>query len=105
MGLGTASGGFRIIQTMGFRLTHLKPVQGFAAELSASSVILTASFLGMPISSTHLIAGGVMGVGSAKKFSAVNWALTNQLVLAWILTIPGAAFVSALFYYVFSTYF
>jgi PiT family inorganic phosphate transporter len=98
MGLGTASGGFRIIKTMGFSITKIDPVQGFAAEASASAVILAASFLGMPISSTHMIAGSITGVGSAKGFSAVRWHIPQRLVLAWILTLPGSAVVSALAY-------
>lgn len=95
MALGTATGGFRIIKTMGFEITELKPIQGFAAEASASVVILLASFLGMPISSTHMIAGSITGVGSARGAHAVQWATAKKLVWAWILTIPGAALASA----------
>jgi PiT family inorganic phosphate transporter len=94
MGLGTAFGGFRIIRTMGYKITPLKPMQGFAAETSASVVILTASFLGMPVSSTHMIVGSITGVGSAKGLKAVRWETFEKLALAWILTLPGAAFVS-----------
>ncbi len=96
MGLGTASGGFRIIHTMGYSITKLEPVQGFAAETAASCVILAASFLGMPISSTHMIAGSITGVGSAKGHKAVHWGIYKKLMLAWVLTLPGAALVSAL---------
>ena len=95
MGLGTATGGFRIIQTMGFEITELKPVQGFAAEASASLVILVASFLGMPLSSTHIIVGGITGVGAARGSRFVQWKTTKKLVWAWIMTIPGAALASA----------
>lgn len=95
MGLGTASGGLRIIRTVGFEITKLEPFQGFAAETSASCVILTASFLGMPVSSTHMIVGGVTGVGAAKGASKVRWRIASKLVLAWIFTIPGAAAVAA----------
>jgi len=99
MGLGTASGGFRIIRTMGFSITKIEPVQGFAAETSASAVILAASFLGMPISSTHMIAGSITGVGSAKSLSAVRWGVPQKLVLAWFLTLPGAGLVGAFAYW------
>lgn len=95
MGLGTATGGFRIIKTMAFDITKIEPVQGFAAEASASLVILTASFLGMPVSSTHMIAGSIAGVGTAKHRTAVDWKTPKKLVLAWLLTLPGAALVGA----------
>ncbi|MGB7977927.1 MAG: inorganic phosphate transporter [Chlamydiales bacterium] len=96
MGLGTASGGFRIINTMAFSLTKLEPAQGFTAELSASAIILGASFLGMPISSTQMIAGSIIGVGTAKSHKAVNWKVPQMFLLAWIFTLPGAAVVGAL---------
>lgn len=99
MGLGTASGGFRIIQTMGFSITKIDSVQGFAAELSSSLVILTASFLGMPISSTHMIAGSIAGVGSAKRFSAVSWDVPQKLVIAWVFTLPLAGIIGAFSYW------
>ena len=102
MGLGTASGGVRIIRTVGFSITKLNPMQGFAAEMSASCVILTASFLGMPISSTHMIVGSITGVGAAKGFRSVRWQVMRKLSIAWILTLPGAALVSALTWKVFS---
>ena len=100
MGLGTASGGFRIIKTMAFSITKISCVQGFAAEASASAVILTASFLGMPVSSTHVIAGGITGVGSARSRKAVQWNVPQRLVLAWILTLPGAGCVGAAAYFI-----
>ncbi len=90
MGLGTASGGLRIIRTVGFEITKLEPFQGFAAETSASCVILIASFLGMPVSSTHMIVGSVTGVGAAKGASKVRWNTARKLILAWIFTLPGA---------------
>jgi len=99
MGLGTASGGFRIIKTMGYSITKITPIQGFAAEASSSAVILAASFLGMPVSSTHVIAGGITGVGTAKGRSAVRWHVPQRLVIAWILTLPGAGGVGALIYF------
>jgi inorganic phosphate transporter, PiT family len=98
MALGTATGGFRIIRTMGYEITELKPIQGFAAETSASVVILAASFFGMPISSTHMIAGSITGVGSAKGWNAVKWTTAHKLLWAWLLTLPGSALASAAIY-------
>lgn len=100
MGLGTASGGFRIIKTMAFAITKIQSVQGFAAEASASLVILSASFLGMPVSSTHVIAGGITGVGTARSRHAVRWKTPRRLLFASILTLPGAAAVSAVAYFI-----
>ena len=99
MGLGTASGGFRIIRTVGYEITKLEPIQGFAAESSASCVILIASFLGMPVSSTHMIVGSVTGVGAAKGLANVRWKTGKKLVVAWVLTLPAAAFISGGFFY------
>ncbi len=101
MALGTATGGFRIIKTMAYEITELKPIQGFAAESSASLVILVASFMGMPISSTHMIAGSITGVGSAHGSAAVKWATAKKLVWAWVLTIPGAALVAGSVFHIF----
>ena len=101
MALGTATGGWRIIKTMGYEITELKPIQGFASEISASLVILIASLLGMPISSTHMIAGSITGVGSAHGSAAVKWATAKKLVIAWVLTLPGAAVVAGFFFYLF----
>jgi PiT family inorganic phosphate transporter len=102
MGLGTASGGFRIIRTVGFGITKLEPFHGFAAETSASCVILAASFLGMPVSSTHMIVGSITGVGSAKRPARVQWETAQKVIFAWILTLPGAALVSGLSYKLFN---
>lgn len=99
MGIGTASGGFRIIRTMGFSITEIEPVQGFAAEASASAIILTASFLGMPVSSTHVITGGITGVGTAKGKGAVQWHVPRKVCFAWVLTLPGAGIIGALAYF------
>jgi PiT family inorganic phosphate transporter len=99
MGLGTASGGFRIIRTMGFSITKIDTIQGFAAETSASVVILIASFLGIPVSSTHMIAGSITGVGASKGRHQVEWAVTHRMVVAWILTLPAAGLVGALTYW------
>jgi PiT family inorganic phosphate transporter len=105
MGLGTAFGGFRIIRTVGYEITKLAPLQGFAAEMSASCVILTASFMGMPISSTHMIVGSVTGVGVAEGPSRVKWGTGKKMVLAWVMTLPGAALVAALAYLAFKFFF
>jgi PiT family inorganic phosphate transporter len=102
MAIGTAFGGFRIIHTMGFAITKIEPIQGFAAEATASLVILSASFLGMPISSTQMIAGSITGVGSAKSLKAVSWNVPQKFVLAWLLTLPGAGFVGASAYFLLS---
>lgn len=102
MGLGTASGGMRIIKTVGFSITKLRTIQGFASELSASLVILSASIFGMPISSTHMIVGSITGVGAAQDVRDVRWGIMKNLSLAWALTLPGAALVAALLSYLFS---
>ncbi len=98
MGLGTASGGLRIIKTVGFDVTKISPIQGFATEMSASCVILSASLLGMPLSSTQMIVGSVTGVGAAKSLRRVHWSTIQRIVAAWVITLPGAALVSAAFY-------
>lgn len=96
IGLGTLSGGWRIVRTMGGRLTRLKPRGGFAAETSAAISILFSSELGMPVSTTHVIAGAIAGVGSIQRMKAVRWGLATTIVWAWVLTIPAAALVGAL---------
>ncbi len=88
MGLGTAFGGWRVIKTMGIRLTCLQPVQGFSAETSAALAIELASRLGIPLSTTHTINTAIMGVGASKRFSAVRWGVGGEIVTAWILTFP-----------------
>lgn len=100
MGAGTASGGFRIIRVVGFKITRLTPPQGFAAEVSASFVILLASFFGMPISSSQMIVGSVSGAGTAKNVKAVEWRLGKAMAATWLLTLPGAAAISALAFFV-----
>ena len=94
MAFGTAAGGWRIIKTMGVRMIKLTPVNGFAAETAASLTILTASHLGAPVSTTHVISSAIMGVGSAKRASAVRWEIAGQMAVAWVLTIPATAFVA-----------
>ncbi len=99
IGLGTTFGGMKIIRTVGYSITHLKPVQGFAAEAGASSVILSASFLGMPISSTHMIVGSVTGAGAATSgVDGISWDVIRKILLAWVITLPGSALSSVIFY-------
>ena len=88
MGLGTAAGGVRIIKTMGAKIIDLKPIHGFCAETSAAATILGASFLGVPVSTTHVISSCIMGVGSSQRVSAVRWGVTAKILWAWVLTIP-----------------
>jgi PiT family inorganic phosphate transporter len=92
IGLGTATGGWRIIKTMGMRITALTPVSGFAAETSAATVIEIATRFGIPISTTHAISGAILGVGSTRRLSAVRWGIAGRIVSAWVLTIPGCFF-------------
>ena len=97
MGLGTLSGGWRIVKTMGQRIIRLRPVDGFCAEAGAAiTLFATTIFRGVPISTTHTITGGIVGVGSLKRASAVRWGVAGQVVWAWFLTIPGAAVIAAL---------
>ncbi len=93
--LGTAAGGWRIIKTMGQRVVKLDPVHGFAAETAAATVILGASHLGMPVSTTHVVSGAIMGSGASDRFSAVRWGIAGSIVWAWILTLPAAGAVAA----------
>jgi PiT family inorganic phosphate transporter len=96
--LGTYSGGWRIIRTMGSRIFKMDPAQGFAAQSGGAAVLLTAAHLGFPLSTTHSITGAVLGAGAAKRLSAVRWGLAGNIVVAWILTLPAAAAVGALTY-------
>jgi PiT family inorganic phosphate transporter len=96
--LGTYSGGWRIIRTMGSRIIKMDPAQGFSAQGAGAAVVLTASHLGHPLSTTHVISGGVMGAGAAKRLSAVRWGLAGNIVIAWILTLPAAAIIGASVY-------
>jgi len=96
LALGTYAGGWRIIRTLGRRVIHLGPPEGFAAETVASSVLYTAAYLEMPISTTHTITSAIMGVGATKKLSAVRWGVAGNIVTAWVLTIPGAALIACL---------
>ncbi len=98
MGLGTMSGGWRIVKTMGQKISKLKPVDGFCAESGAAATLFFASSMGVPVSTTHTITGAIMGVGTMKRFSAVKWGVAGQIVWAWVLTIPGSAAISAVVY-------
>lgn len=89
MAFGTAAGGWRIIKTLGMRLVSLRPINGFAAETAAATVIEVASRIGLPLSTTHVISSTIMGVGASKRFSAVRWGIGGNIVLAWIITLPA----------------
>jgi inorganic phosphate transporter, PiT family len=97
--LGTLSGGWRIIHTMGQRITRLQPVGGFAAETAGAISIFTATALGIPVSTTHTITGAIVGVGSTRRMSAVRWGTAGRIVWAWILTIPASAMIAAVTFY------
>jgi len=98
--LGTLSGGWRIVKTMGSKITKLKPVGGFCAETAGAITLFGATAAGIPVSTTHTITGAIVGVGSAKRLSAVKWGVAGRIVWAWILTIPMAALIAAISYYV-----
>jgi PiT family inorganic phosphate transporter len=100
--LGTLSGGWKVIETLGMKMTKLKPVHGFSAETAAASSILFSTFLGIPVSTTHTITGAIIGVGATSRLSAIRWGLAYRIVWAWILTIPGSALISALCWYAIS---
>jgi PiT family inorganic phosphate transporter len=98
MALGTLFGGWRIVHTMGSRITHLKPIQGFCAETGGALTLFLATALGVPVSTTHTITGAIVGVGAARRASAVRWPVAQRIVLAWVLTLPAAAVIGALAY-------
>lgn len=100
--LGTYTGGWRVVKTMGMKLTHLKPVGGFSAETASAVVLLGTAAAGIPVSTTHTIAGAIMGVGATRRLSAVRWGVAGRIVWAWILTIPFSGLVGALFYFLIS---
>jgi len=95
MGLGTLSGGWRVVRTLGTRLTRLKPRSGFCAETGAALSIMLATWLKLPVSTTHVVAGSIAGVGSIQRVRAVRWQVAQNIIIAWILTIPAAALVAA----------
>jgi PiT family inorganic phosphate transporter len=96
---GTLSGGWRIIHTMGSKITRLQPVGGFAAETAGAVSLFTATALGVPVSTTHTITGAIIGVGSTRRLSAVRWGVARRIVWAWVLTIPASAVIAALSFY------
>ena len=99
MAIGTANGGWKIIKTMGKKIFKMRPVHGFAAETSSSLVIITASMIGAPISTTHVFSSSILGVGSSKRFSAVRWGVAGHMVIAWVLTLPASALVGMICFY------
>ena len=99
IGLGTLAGGWRIVRTLGQRITALKPVGGFSAETAAASSLYLATFLGIPVSTTHTITGAIVGAGSTHRLSAVRWGVAGRVVWAWVLTIPGAGLIAMLSYW------
>lgn len=99
MAAGTLAGGWRIVRTMGSRITRLTPIQGVCAETAGSVMLFAATSLGVPVSTTHTITGSIIGVGAAKKASAVRWAVAKEIVTAWIITIPASGLLAALFYW------
>ena len=98
MALGTLSGGWRIVHTMGSRITRLSPMQGFCAEAGGAITLFTATYLGVPVSTTHTITGAIIGVGAARRTSAVRWGVARGIVVAWVITMPAAGAVAALLY-------
>lgn len=99
MGLGTLMGGWRIVHTMGSKITRLTPMQGFCAETGGAITLFMATHLGVPVSTTHTITGSIVGVGAARRVSAVRWNIASGILVAWVVTIPAAALVGALFYW------
>ena len=100
IGLGTMFGGWRIVKTMGQKITKLKPVGGFCAEAGGALTLFFATFLGVPVSTTHTITGAIVGVGSTQRASAVRWGVAGNIVWAWVLTIPASAFVASIAYWI-----
>jgi PiT family inorganic phosphate transporter len=98
MGLGTLFGGWRIVHTMGSKITRLTPMQGFCAETGGAMTLFAATYLGVPVSTTHTITGSIVGVGAARKVSAVRWNVANRIVVAWIVTLPASGIIGAMFY-------
>ncbi|WP_049731102.1 inorganic phosphate transporter [Rhizobium ecuadorense] len=99
MALGTLCGGWRIVHTMGSKITRLNPMQGFCAETGGALTLFGATWLGIPVSTTHTITGAIIGVGAARRLSAVRWGLAGNIVIAWVVTLPAAATISALCYW------
>jgi PiT family inorganic phosphate transporter len=100
MALGTLMGGWRIVHTMGTRITHLKPIQGFCAETGGAITLFLATALGIPVSTTHTITGAIIGVGTTRGASAVRWGVAGNIVIAWIVTIPASAGIAGLAWWI-----
>ncbi len=98
MAVGTFSGGWRIVKTVGSKITDLKPIQGFCAETGGALALFGATWLGIPVSTTHTIIGAIVGVGAMRRTSAVRWGTAGNIVVAWVITLPAAAIVGAIFY-------
>ncbi|HVG50039.1 MAG TPA: inorganic phosphate transporter [Xanthobacteraceae bacterium] len=99
MGLGTLFGGWRIVHTLGSKITRLTPMQGFCAETGGAITLFGATYLGVPVSTTHTITGAIVGVGAARRVSAVRWNIASNIVVAWVITLPASALIAALFYW------
>ncbi|TIV26595.1 MAG: inorganic phosphate transporter, partial [Mesorhizobium sp.] len=100
LALGTLLGGWRIVHTMGSKITRLNPMQGFCAETGGAITLFAATWLGVPVSTTHTITGAIIGVGAARRVSAVRWGIAGNIVVAWVITLPATAAISALTYLV-----
>ena len=98
MALGTSAGGWRIISTMGTKIFKMESINGFAADLNSSIVIFTATFLHLPVSTTHVVSGSIMGIGSAERVRAVHWGVARSMLVAWVVTIPISAVMSAIIF-------
>ncbi|MBN8876834.1 MAG: inorganic phosphate transporter [Sphingobacteriales bacterium] len=105
MAIGTLMGGWKIVKTLGSKITHLTPFQGFSAETAGALTLFSTSILGIPVSTTHTITGAIIGAGTAKRFSAVRWGVTTNIIIAWILTIPVTSLLAALIYFISSLIF
>lgn len=104
MGLGTYFGGWRIVHTMGSKITKLKPVGGFCAETGSAVTLFGTALAGIPVSTTHTITGAIIGVGATHRLSAVRWGVARRIVWAWVLTIPASAAMAALTYYIINAF-
>jgi len=100
MGLGTMAGGWRIVRTMGMKITKLRPIGGFCAETAGAATLFTVTALGIPVSTTHTITGAIVGVGSTRRLSAVKWGVAGRIIWAWLFTIPAACLISGLSYFI-----
>lgn len=105
MALGTSVGGWKIIKTMGTKIFKIEPINGFAADIGSAAVILTATMIHLPVSTTHVITSSILGVGSAKRFSAVKWGVAGRIIIAWVITIPITVLMAMLFYWLIDLFF